>query len=220
MFYDLKLGKISLIFIILVPILWLLFGYIYANKRVTELTHQKYATVSKKMHVELETLITEKSEAVLIIAMAISKNPDIENTLLNASGNIELDIFSQELRQSTSLKNIWFQVLTPDGTSIYRSWTKKRGVNLKKARIDIAQMVEDPKIMSSISVGKFDLAFKSMVPLFQKNKFIGFVEVIAKFNSVAIKMEKKNYDTVILVDKKYKQQLTRAFTKNLLMITM
>lgn len=188
-------------------------GYFYTDKRIDELTNQKYSEIAKEMNNELKTLISEKAEAILIIAMSISQNPQIKNMLLYNEGEMELDAFSEQLRQNTSLKNIWFQIISADGTSIYRSWTKKRA-NLKKARLDITQMIEDPQIMSSISVGKFDLSFKSMVPIFNEDDvFIGFIEAIAKFNSITIKMQKKNYDTVILVDKKYKDQLTHPFTR-------
>lgn len=213
MLSDIKLGKFSLIIFFLFPLIWLVFGYFYTSERIEELTNQKYTEISKEMNNELKTLISEKSETILIIAMAISKSPQIKNMLLHKKGEMELDIFSEELRQNTSLKNIWFQVITADGTSIYRSWTKKRE-DLKKARIDIAQMIQKQEIMSSISVGKFDLSFKSMVPIFNDDDiFIGFIETIAKFNSITRKMEKKDYDTVILVAKKYKEQLTHPFTK-------
>ena len=213
MFQDIKLGKFSFLLIFLLPILWLLSGYIYTDKHINELTTQKYTEIAKEMHNELKTLISEKAETVLIIAMSISQNPEIKNMLLSNTGEVKLDAFSEELRQNTSLKNMWFQVISADGTSLYRSWTEKRS-NVKKARIDIVEMIKNPQIMSSISVGKFDLAFKSMVPIFDKNDvFIGLIETIAKFNSLAIKMQKKNYDTIILVDKKYKEQLTHPFTR-------
>ena len=213
MFQDIKLGKFSFLLIFLLPILWLLSGYIYTDKHINELTTQKYTEIAKEMHNELKTLISEKAETVLIIAMSISQNPEIKNMLLSNTGEVKLDAFSEKLRQNTSLKNMWFQVISADGTSLYRSWTEKRS-NVKKARIDIVEMIKNPQIMSSISVGKFDLAFKSMVPIFDKNDvFIGLIETIAKFNSLAIKMQKKNYDTIILVDKKYKEQLTHPFTR-------
>ncbi len=212
LFSDIKVGKFSLIIIFLFPFLWLLFGYVYTAKRVDELTNQKYTETAKEMNNELKTLISEKSETISIIAMAISKNPQIKNILLNKTEEMDLDIFSKELRQNTSLKNIWFQVISADGASIYRSWTNKRE-NIKKDRIDIAQMIQEPKLMFSISVGKYDLSFKSMVPLFDDDLFIGFIEVISKFNSIAIKLQNKLYDPIILVDKKYKDQLTHPFTK-------
>ena len=207
------MGKVSLSVIIFIPFLWLLAGYIYKEHRVSELTNEKYKELSQEMQNELQTLINEKSETVLIIAMAISQNPQIKNILLHNDGLMELNHFSKELRDNTSLKNIWFQIISADGTSMYRSWTNNKGDNLKNIRIDIDEMLESPQINSSISVGKFDIAFKSMVPMFEQEKFIGFVEVVAKFNSVAIKMEQKNFDTVIVVDKSYRSQLTNAFTK-------
>ena len=213
MLHKAKLEISTLFIFILIPTLWLIFGYLYAQQRVQELKEHKYAQVAKEMNKELETLISEKSETILIIAMAIANNPQIKNILIGKSGKMQLDTFSKELKVHTSLKNIWFQVISSNGTSIYRSWTTKHGDNLTKARIDVAQMIQKPKVSSSISTGKFDLSFKSMVPLYDKSQFIGFIEVLAKFNSIATKMEDKKYDTVILVDKKYKKQLTRAFTK-------
>ena len=77
MLSDIKLGKFSLIIFFLFPLIWLVFGYFYTSERIEELTNQKYTEISKEMNNELKTLISEKSETILIIAMAISKSPQI-----------------------------------------------------------------------------------------------------------------------------------------------
>lgn len=189
-------------------------GYFFIKNRVSELTMQTYSEITKNMHDELKTLVQEKAETVLIIAMSMSNNQQIKEVLLKKQQmKLDLNAFSLSLSKNTSLQNIWIQIADKDGISVYRSWTKKNGDDLKKFRIDVSQMIQNPKARSTISVGKFDLTFKSMMPLYDSEKFIGFVEVMAKFNSIARKMSNKNSDSVILVDKKYKGQLTKAFTK-------
>ena len=213
MVLNLKRNKNILVLFLTFLILWIVFGYFFTKSRIDDLSHQKFQEITSLMTNKLETLIDEKQETILIIAMSISKNENIKKLLSDNPKNLNLDKFSSSLRKNTSLKNIWFQVISSDGRSLYRSWTKKAGDDLSKARLDVAQMIKNPKITSSISTGKFDLSFKSMVPIYNNGKFIAFIEVIAKFNSVAIKMQKEGYQVVMLVDKKYKKQLTHAFTK-------
>ncbi len=196
-----------------IPILWVLFGFLFIQQRVSDLKEIQYKELSRDMEDELQTLITEKKETILIIAMAIASNTEIRQALLQQSTTMTLNAFSWRLKENTSLNNIWFQVIAANGKSAYRSWTTKSGDDLSKARLDVSRMIKNPKISSSISTGKFDLSFKSMVPIYNENIFIGFIEVLGKFNSIASKMQKKDYDIVILVDKKYKQQLTHAHTK-------
>ncbi|WP_198262918.1 EAL domain-containing protein [sulfur-oxidizing endosymbiont of Gigantopelta aegis] len=109
-------------------------------------------------------------------------------------------------------ENLWFQIITKDGDSFYRSWTDKRGDKIANNRLDIASVLKSPEILTSISTGKFDLTFKAMVPIYDEEGFIGIFEVIAKFNSIADKLEKEGIDAVFLVDKHYKPQLTKAST--------
>ncbi len=206
-------NKNILIISFIISIAWIMFSYLFIQSRINDLTQQQYNEISNTMQHELKILIDEKIEAVLLIAISISNNPDIKKVLLNAKNDLQLDKFSDTLKKNTSLKYIWFQVISADGISVYRSWTKNKGDNLTKTRLDVAQMIKNPRVNSTISTGKFDLSFKSMVPIYIKNQFVGFVEVIAKFNSIAVKMEKKNYHIAALVDKKYKEQLTNAFTK-------
>ena len=208
---------LALVFI--VSVIWAFVAYITLSSRVEALKYEKYSEVSQKMKNELEVLIDEKKEATLVIALAMAYNSDIKKSLVENSNVVEklnLEDLALNLSESSSLKHIWFQLITADGKSFYRSWTKKVGDDLKGVRLDIAQMIKNPHIITSISTGKFDLTFKSMVPIYNKGTFIGMVEVLAKFNSVAMKMENKKYDMVVLVDKKYKAQLTHAFTKNFL----
>ena len=211
-------AKISFRFILILIVLtigWALVAYVVITQRVNTLEHEKHLELSKEMHNELQVLIAEKQEAILLIAYFMANNANLKEAIIQSDvSSYDLKSLSLGLRKNTVLKNIWFQIITPEGKSFYRSWTYKRGDDLTKVRLDVAKMVKEPKITSSISTGKYDLSFKVMVPVYHEGKFIGIVETLAKFNSIAIKMQKKGFDTVVLVDKSYKKQLNHAFTRN------
>ncbi len=211
-----KLNKITpkLVFMTLfITVVWIIIAFVTVTNRVNDLKHEECFETSNQMKKEINVLIEEKAEAVLIVAFSMAQNIEIKETILNKNATLKLDEYSKQLGEFTSLKNLWFQIITLDGKSFYRSWTDKKGDDLKDVRIDVAEMIRNPKIISSISVGKFDLTFKSMVPIYSDGKFIGMVETLAEFNSIASKMENKGYDTIILADKKYKEQLQFAYTK-------
>ena len=194
--------------------LYTLLGYFYIYQNTQTLTHQKYKKTSLEMKATLETLIQEKKEAILLISLTLSNNISIQKSLEKGDSTyLNLDAVTKNLRSNSTLKNVWFQVLTKDGTSFYRSWTDKQGDSLVKKRLDVAQIIQKPRVISSISTGKFDMTFKTMVPIYSDGKFIGVVETIARFNSIATKMQAAKNQTLILVDKAYKQQLTKALTQ-------
>ncbi len=182
--------------------------------RIDQPLEERYGTIAKELHQKTQTLINEKKEAVLLIALSMGSNTSILEALkVNQPSALALDRLSKTFNHQTSLKSLWFQIIKKNGNSFYRSWTGKRGDNLSQARLDVAAMLKHPKITSTISTGKFDLTFKAMVPIYEGKEFIGIFEVIAKFNSIAEKLEHERIYPVFLVDKRYKKQLTKAFTK-------
>ncbi len=181
--------------------------------RIDQPLEERYATIANELQQKTQTLINEKKEAVLLIALSMSNNDNVREALKsNQPSGLMLRQLSKRFHQHTSLKSLWFQIINNNGDSFYRSWTTKRGDSLSQARLDVAAMLKHPKISNTISTGKFDLTFKAMVPIYNDKKFIGIFEVIAKFNSIAEKLEGEGVYPVFLVDKSYKKQLTKAFT--------
>lgn len=171
----------------------------------------KYTEVAKRMEREANVLISEKLEAVLLMGIVASKNENVKNFLLQTtSKDLELDRYARLIKENTSMKNVWFHVVDKKGVSRYRSWTKERGDSLVHIRKDLAQMIKNPKMSAVISAGKFDMTFKSMVPIYDEGRFIGSIETIARFNSIVKKLQRDNFETVVLVDKSYKNQLTHT----------
>ena len=199
---------------IIIALAWVMFSYIAISSRTKTLKHETYLETSHEMKRSLELFTSEKQEAISLISFSLSHDSKLKQALLkNDTSFLNLQEFSLLLKQNTLLKNIGIQLILPDGRSLYRSWSDKKGDDLSTVRLDVAQVIKTPKIINAISVGKFDLSFKSMVPIYDNNRFIGLVETIAKFNSIAIKMQSKGFDIVGLVDKSYKSQLKFPFTK-------
>jgi diguanylate cyclase (GGDEF)-like protein len=202
---------ITVFFLIVIIVL---FSYVYIQQRIDGLKTQKYQEISQVMQNDWRLLIQEKSEAIRLVCLTLSQDKEVEEILRTKKySKLHLKKLSRLIQKYTSLKNVWFQVINAKGISVYRSWTSKHGDNLSSVRLDVAQMLKNPRVMSTISVGKYDLSFKSLIPIYDKEQnFMGLIETLAKFNSLVLKLNAKGYETVILVDKHYKKQLTKSTT--------
>jgi len=189
-------------------------SYIYINQRVNALTTKKYVATAKEMKNELNVMIDKQSQAVLLVGLTLSKNPAITDFLAHSNHKkLELGSLSSLLDKYTPLKNVLFRIIDTNGVTLYRSWCETKGDNLSNIRADIAKIIATPKIMSTISIGKFDLTFKGMVPIYGKNgRFVGVVETIGRFDSVLAKLENQGFKSIILVDKHYKRHLSHAMS--------
>ena len=193
---------------------WIIISYYTISSRVATLSNEKYVEASNEMKGFLEIFISEKQEAISLVALTLAHDSNIKKALLNHNtDSLKLQNFSELLEKHTSLENTGIQIIEPDGKSLYRSWSAKKGDDLSAIRPDVAKIIKEPKIINSISVGIFDLTFKSMIPVFHESTFVGVVEIVSKFNSISYKMQQKSFDTLILVDKSYKSQLKFPFTK-------
>ena len=191
------------------------FGIAYLKKSAIEEYRQKsFVNIVEQSKLHLRTLIKEKQNTTATIGLGLSTSETIINALKNNdTSNVNLNIYSTQLRQSTDFKNVWFQLISKEGISMQRSWTDYHGDNIAKFRIDVQDVLDNPRLLNSISVGKFDMTFKSIVPIYDNKNFLGVIEVITHFNSISKKLSEKGVDAVILADKKYKKQLIRPFSK-------
>lgn len=205
-------SKIVLLTIFLISFIILSFSYL--NFVLAKVEKKIYQTTSNELHTKMDLLIKEKQGSLLKIVITLAQYQRLQSILL--SGNykdIHLELITNELRLKTSYKEVWFQVIDAEGKSFYRSWTDKRGDSILKARIDIAELIKKPEIKSTISVGKYDLTFKSIVPIYKDEKFIGLIESIAKFGSISKRLESQGILPVFIVDARYTKQLIAPYTK-------
>jgi len=194
----------------------ILFAVDYFQNKVKDLQSLAYTKDSKEIKKQLQNMIEEKQKATVAISIALAQSSLIKEFLHGGSytKNIKnLHNLSAELRKNTFYKNVWLQIISPQGVSLARSWSDKHGDSLIKVREDIQELVKHPMQISGISVGKYTISFKSIACVRDKNhKLLGFIETITHFNSISKELQKQNYDSVLLVDKKYKKQLVNNLT--------
>ena len=190
-------------------------SYLYLKMNLERLYDVKYTEVSQSMKSELDVLIREQAEAILLIDIAISQRVDVRNLLLNNDEtNLMLTEYASLIKENSSYKDVWFHIIDKDGVSRYRSWSDKRGDSVLEFRKDLREMIKEQKISSVISTGIYNMTFKSLVPIYHEGKFIGSVETISDFQPIVSKLTKHRYNTIVLIDKKYKSQLTQAPAQN------
>ena len=99
-----------------------------------------------------------------------------------------------------------------EGNSVYRSWTNNVYDNLLALRPEISDILNNPEPKKAISVGKFALSFKSMVPVYdEQNNLLGVVDMVTRFTPLTTRLYNENgVLSVLLVDKEYEKQLTRV----------
>lgn len=208
-----KNHKITILSIVI--FLFVIFTANYFLQIKTDLLiNEKYSNIADKIKSTTKDFIDAKSEANLFIALSLAHDKRYVDSIANSTkADFDLDSFSELLNKNTEFKNVWIQVSDYKGISIYRSWTKERGDDLTKVRKDMVEMIKNPKIRSTISTGIYDITFKSMVPIFKDDVYMGTIEVITKFNSIAKQLQNNGFEPVMLVDKSYKKQIKEPYTK-------
>ncbi len=183
--------------------------------KTSELKKRVYLSTTEKLHTQIDLLIKNKKQSTLSLALALSRDTFMINALQEGdAAKLRLDELSLQLREFTRFKNVWFQIIDKNGYCFYRSWIDKKGDQIASSRVDLQTMMANPQVISSISVGKFDMTFKSMVPIYDShNSFLGTFEIITHFNSISRKLREDGFEAIILSDKKYKNQLQFPFTK-------
>ncbi|QOG12396.1 ATP-binding protein [Arcobacter sp. FWKO B] len=198
---------------LIVLIIILTYGYSDIKKRFEIIEHEKYTIVSDSLAQRVQNLISDKQSSTLAIALTLSQNSELVNSLKKHTfDTISLDKIATDLKKMTDYKNVWIQILDTTGTSLYRSWIDKKGDNVYNIRADVREVIKTKQLNNTISVGIFTMTFKSMVPIFDGEHFIGIVEIITHFNSIAKRLELDDIQSVVLVDKKFKSQLTHSIT--------
>lgn len=190
-------------------------GTLYKSDRISAYQHKQQSDIAQALSRDVATLIEEKKNATLAIALSMVQNLEVQDLMHKGKdvASVSRD-FSQRLREETDFKNVWIQLIDREGRSLSRSWTDMRGDDLAAIREDVRGMIAKPEAKSTISVGRFDMSFKSMVPIYDAEaKFAGILEVITHFNSIAVKIREKGFEPVILIDGRYMPQITYPFSK-------
>ena len=180
-------------------------SYFYKNER-------NYTSTVKN---EIQILINAK----LDMTYELAQNYALSQKVIEVLKKREFKRFYNDnffKLQINDYNNIYVHIVDAKGKQRYLSWTKKSlGEDILKARQDLARIYKNPQPKKSISVGKFDITFKGIVPIYDEDhNFLGVVEVITHFNSIIKELEKDRIYSLVLADKRFKKQLVYANEKN------
>jgi len=208
-----KAFTIYVLLSIVIIILSIVISSTYLDEQEKRLFNNKYTLLSKEIKNNINFLIEDKRTATLAFAIASSKSEKIKDAFLRKDvTKLNLTQFSKELKTQTKFRNVWFQLIDNKGNSIYRSWSNKKDDSLL-FRDDVKHLIENKKIQNLITIGKFDITFNSMIPIFNDDTFIGIFEVITHFNSIAKILEESKSDVLVLANESYFNTITNPFTK-------
>ena len=203
------------IFSFLILAILILFGtYYYTLNKQKTLLDSIYDSANTSILKLTENSLSNKTNTTLSIALALVKDYNLHKLMSNQEyDKFDYKDISEQMKNNTKFKNIWIQIIDKEGNSIYRSWTDKKGDNLL-FRKDLKKFIDDKKISTSISVGLYSMTIKARAPIIdEENNFLGALEIISHFNSIAYDLRENKIDTVVITDKKYKEMLKLPFTK-------
>ena len=206
----------TIIIFLIISFLTIIYTSEFIVKKEKEFLDKKYNNISLTMHDKINSLISKKKNSTLALTITLANNNDTLSKFENFETKDKLKDLSLVLREETDFKNVWFHIIDNNGISLYRSWSDKKNDNMYNLRSDIREMIKNPKIQSTISVGIYDISFKAMVPIYKDNKFIGMIESITHFNSISRGLRKNNnVEPIIVVEKEFTEQLSKKGFTNI-----
>jgi len=98
------------------------------------------------------------------------------------------------------------QIVLSDFTIFARSWDNTdAGINVKSNRLDLQEMQKSLRAHVDFEAAR-RLVLIASIPIIDKNKCIGFVDVIQNFNAFEAYFPQYAIDIIALVDNKYQNQ--------------
>ena len=209
-----KSEKDTKIFLWILFTLLILMSGLYFFYKIDKIKHETFTQTAKQIKNQFQEEVNLKYGGTGSLTYVISQDPKIidalihkDNTRLNYQDTIK------NIERYGTYKNLWIQITDKDGYSFYRSWTSNVGDHAASARVDIADMIKRPRPMQTISAGRFDLTFKTMVPLYNGKEFIGMIELISKFNSIAKIFKDSKIEPIFTLHEDYTKHFIKPFSE-------
>lgn len=179
-----------------------------------EMRNAVYELQVEEMRENIARMIEQKQKSSLAIALSIANDKSLVELIKQKE--IPTNYYSNLMlmfQKDTLYQNIWIQLVDKDAVSLYRSWSPLKGDTLMADEDDLQNTTSTKTPFHTISVGKFDLSLKSIIPIFDHHTFIGSLNLITHFNSISKDLKNNKIDSVVLLKKEYKKNLIYPFTK-------
>ena len=150
-----------------------------------------------------------KAKASIGITNAITLSGDESIIKALETGDREIAIkglksFKYKFKKYTKFKTVKIHIHTADVHSFLREWRPdKYGDDLSGFRHTINWVKENKRPLKAIEVGRAGLVVRGIAPIIKNGKYLGSVEFIQGFNSLAKVAPKFNLSFMIVMDKKF-----------------
>jgi len=209
-----KIPKVLLFFVLLFLLSFIL--YFYSQIEYSQQSEKSYVST---IHNEVELLIKIKKESTFEIAQSFAINKKLIDIMKKGEYDkfYDANIFSVA-KKFQKYQYLWLHIVDAKGVNRYLSWRDKKdklvGKYILDSRLDLKKLYKHPHPESLVSVGIFDITFKAIMPIYDsKHKFLGVVEVISHFNSIARDLGKEQIYSALVIDKRFTKQLLDPFSK-------
>lgn len=156
----------------------------------------------------LDKQIEEEKAKAFAFAFSLSQNETLQTAIQNNDGAKGYQILKRYMNtlETFSGAEVHTQIISKDFVIFARSWDNRdAGLPIKEYRPDLEEMVRTLEPHLSFEAAR-RLVLIASIPIVKEGAFIGFVEVIQKFDAIENYFANYDVDLLVLLDAKYEDQ--------------
>jgi len=208
-------NKITIIFSTLFVLLTLSVLVYFFNDY---LNYENESKVKAQMDLYLKDLtgkIKDKRDIVLTAAVLLAKDNDVQACLskksrINCTGHLKK--VQMTFNNLSFSKNIKIHVHTKDLKSFFRLWElgENKNDSLSSFRESLLLVKDTKKELSGVEIGRSSMLLRGISPVLDKDEYLGSIEVITDFNSIASSYRKIGINFYVLMHKRYRDIVNKV----------
>lgn len=156
----------------------------------------------------LNKQIEQEKVKAFAFAFSLSQNETLQTAIQDNDSTKAYEILKRYMStlETFSGSKIRTQIVSKDFTIFARSWDNSdAGLQIKEYRPDLEEMIHTLKPHLSFEAAR-RLVLIASIPIVKDGEFIGFVEVINRFDSMENYFANYEVELLVLLDSKYKNQ--------------
>jgi len=156
----------------------------------------------------LDKQIEQQKAESFAFSFALAQNETLQTAIENNDTNKATEILKRytSTLEVFSGSKVHAQIISKDFIIFARNWeSNSTGLSIKAYRPDLADIVLTQKPHLSFEAAR-RLVLIASIPVVKKNKLLGFIEVIQKFDAMKNYFANYDIDLLVLLDDKYKDQ--------------
>ncbi len=196
----------------------IIYLYIFYNGTTKKEDEAKQHVIKEEVALLEKTLqltVEKKQKAINAIAIALLFDSNITNRVIQK--NVPHDYAKQlttNFRKHSNYKNIWIQLYDKKGKILYQSWMKDGEPPIDTGENPQSYFQKNRLLLNYIDIDPYDLCINSLLKLQDDDgNYIGALSLKAHFNSISKEMTQYGADSVVIVEKSFRQILYEPFTK-------